>query len=317
MKVSIIVPVYKAEKSILRCTQSILNQSYKDIELIIVDDGSPDKSGEICDRYKRKKNVVVIHEKNLGVSHARNVGLQRATGDYIMFCDSDDYFENNLIKKVINATLKYDSDITIFGYFSETKNNKFNSSVVMPSEYVTKSEIIRHFTLDNEFGGYPFNKLYKRKILRDASFPENIGILEDTYFLCSALKYAKKIYYLGLPLYYYCYNPNSAVRNIDNLFSDHNTLKYLDSWNRILKDFDFNLKEKDLIYIAMFGMAIDFKWIIVSHHYSINKRMLDNLDYYISKYKMLFYKSKSIPMKRKIKVTIKIMITKLLIAFKG
>ena len=67
MKVSIIVPVYKAEKSILRCIQSILNQSYKDIELIIVDDGSPDKSGEICDRYKRKKNVVVIHEKNLGV----------------------------------------------------------------------------------------------------------------------------------------------------------------------------------------------------------------------------------------------------------
>ncbi|WP_217270423.1 glycosyltransferase family 2 protein, partial [Lactobacillus helveticus] len=122
-KVSIIVPVYKAENSIRKCIDSILTQTYREIELILVDDGSPDRSGQICDKYQSDTRVKVIHTLNKGVSHARNIGLDHATGDYITFCDSDDFYEPFFIENMVQTALRYNSDITICGYYLEEKHH--------------------------------------------------------------------------------------------------------------------------------------------------------------------------------------------------
>ena len=112
--ISVIVPVYKTEEYLERCVNSILNQTYKDIELIIVDDGSPDKCPAICDTFAQMdERVKVIHKVNGGVSTARNAGLEIATGDYIAFVDSDDYIELDMYEKMISKAVEYDCDVVM------------------------------------------------------------------------------------------------------------------------------------------------------------------------------------------------------------
>ncbi|MCD5518236.1 glycosyltransferase [Lactobacillus delbrueckii subsp. sunkii] len=256
--VSIIVPVYKVEKYLNQCVESIINQTYKKLEIILIDDGSPDDSGAICDGYANDPRVKVIHSTNHGVSHTRNTGLEQATGDYIAFCDSDDYYALDYVEKNISTALEQDSDITISGYYVE-QCGKFVSSVHLEGGSLSVEDVVRHFTIDNEFGGYCWNKLYKRKILQDVKFPDDMAILEDTYFLCSAMRRAKRIYYLAEPLYYYCDNQYSATRNVDTLYSDHDTIKYIDSYRKILTDHKLSQRSIDIIRGVMFEMAVIFR----------------------------------------------------------
>ncbi|MBT9050681.1 glycosyltransferase family 2 protein [Lactobacillus delbrueckii subsp. bulgaricus] len=165
-----------AEASIARCIESILNQTYHNIELLLVDDGSPDNSGEICDRYAGDSRVKVIHNTNQGVSHARNTGLEYTTGEYITFCDSDDYYAPNHVEKNISIALEQGSDITISGYYIE-QCGRFVSSVHMQDGPLLVEDVVRHFTIDNEFGGFCWNKLYKREILKDVKFPDDMEVL--------------------------------------------------------------------------------------------------------------------------------------------
>lgn len=308
IKVSIVVPVYKAQATIKQCIESILGQTYKNIELILIDDGSPDKSGYICDQYKVDPRVIVIHDKNHGVSHARNIGLHKAAGDYVTFCDSDDYYSNDHIEQLINVAVIKRSDITISGYYVEN-SDQFTSSVCSQSSgYISQYDVVNHFTLDNEFGGFCWNKLYKRDILSGVEFPEDIDILEDTYFLCLAMKKAKAMYYIAEPSYYYCDNPSSAVRNIDNLYTKNNTVKYVDSWNKILKNIQFDKSIRELINIAMFEISVTFKADILKNH-RINKKVaLKSLNYNILKFKTTFLHCRDISLKHKIKIILKLRI---------
>lgn len=111
--ISVVVPVYKVEKYLERCINSVLSQSYKDLEVILVDDGSPDKCGKICDEYAKKDDrVKVIHKENGGQSSARNIGIQEAKGQYISFIDSDDYLEKNAYETLIKVATTTNADIT-------------------------------------------------------------------------------------------------------------------------------------------------------------------------------------------------------------
>ena len=113
-KISVIVPVYKAEKFLSNCIKSILNQTYHDLEVILVDDGSPDSSGQICEEYAKKDNrIKVIHQKNAGVAAARNVGLDLATGDYITFVDSDDYIRPQMYEKMLKCAQNNHCDLVM------------------------------------------------------------------------------------------------------------------------------------------------------------------------------------------------------------
>ena len=117
MKVSIVIPVYNVEKYLARCIQSVINQTYENIEIILVDDGSMDSSGKLCDTYKMKDNrIKVIHQRNLGVSAARNVGLDLAEGDSITFIDADDYVAENYIETLVNLMKKEKAEISILSY---------------------------------------------------------------------------------------------------------------------------------------------------------------------------------------------------------
>lgn len=306
VKVSIIVPVYKAEASIARCIEAILGQTYRNIELLLVVDGSPDNSGAICDSYANDPRVKVIHNTNRGVSYTRNTGLAYATGDYIAFCDSDDYYAPDHIEKNISTALAQDSDITISGYYIE-QHGEFVSSVHLQSGLLSENNIVRHFTIDNEFGGFCWNKLYKREILHGVKFPTDLAILEDTYFLCSALEHAKKIYYLAEPLYYYCDNQNSATRKMDTLYSDHDTVKYIDSYRKILAEHCLDQKSVDIIHGAMFETAVAFRSFEYQGRHRVNQRLVENLETDIKLLRKGYYHCSEFSLKRKIKWTLKML----------
>ena len=125
MKISVIIPVYNVEKYLKRCLDSVINQTYKNLEIILIDDGSTDKSGNICDEYAAKdKRIIVIHKENGGLSDARNKGLDICTGDYISFIDSDDWIENGFYEYVVNNVK--DNDLLIFDYYiTNGKNSKW------------------------------------------------------------------------------------------------------------------------------------------------------------------------------------------------
>ncbi|MBQ9782222.1 MAG: glycosyltransferase family 2 protein [Clostridia bacterium] len=166
--ISVIVPVYNVQKYLPRCIESILNQSYKDIELILVDDGSPDNTGEICDYYAKKDSrVVVIHKENGGVSSARNAGLNIAKGKFINFVDSDDYIPNDSLENLINLQKENDADLVCCTFERLLQNGnivqtKFYDKVLYIDNI--KSEEVNIF-LSNHFRG-PCAKLYRSSILK-------------------------------------------------------------------------------------------------------------------------------------------------------
>ena len=118
MKVSVIIPVYNVEKTLPRCIDSVIGQSLKDIEIILVDDGSPDKSPEICDEYRCKDSrIKVFHKPNEGLGYTRNYGIERAQGEYVAFVDSDDYIASDMLDKLYNTAIKEDADVVYGGYY--------------------------------------------------------------------------------------------------------------------------------------------------------------------------------------------------------
>ncbi|MEE5988837.1 glycosyltransferase [Ligilactobacillus equi] len=314
-KVSIIVPVYKAEKFINRCVDSLLRQTYENIEIILIEDGSSDKSGEMIDKIDDSR-VKVIHNKKSGVSRTRNVGLGLATGDYVTFCDSDDYYSDDHVEKMLLIAEKKDADIVISGYYAQN-GESFNSSVKMESHSVSNDEIVKHFCIDNEFGGFCWNKLYRRDVICNDQFPEDLDILEDTYFLCLGMKKSRKIYYLAEPLYYYCTNQDSAVRNIDNLFSNSNTVKYIDSYEKIMNDFDFSLRAKNNIESTIYDMAVYFRKMELQGLHHGSEELMNYLNSRIKKYYSVYYRNSDIPLKKKIKSTLQFIIPRLRKMFKN
>lgn len=202
-EISVIVPVYKVEKYIHRCVDSILTQTFTDFELILVDDGSPDNCGAICDEYAAKDDRIrVIHQENGGVSKARNVGLDVAEGEYIAFCDSDDFLENDYLEKIS----EHKSDLVICGTIvvDETET-VIETRSFTDREYNTRDEI-DFGTIYREFAAYsPYGKLFRNKILKEAHicFPEGISWGEDGMFVADYLCQINSLRVLSYSGYYY------------------------------------------------------------------------------------------------------------------
>lgn len=175
VKISVLVPVYNVEKSLDRCMESILNQTFKDIEIIMVDDGSIDGSPAICDRYGEKyDNVKVIHKENEGLGPTRDRGVREASGEYIYHCDSDDWLKEDLLEKAYEAITKADADVCIFGYdlFTEESGEmKPYGNVHLADGLYTSHEEITRLFVDNYYNGFivmsAWNRLYKRSFIVD------------------------------------------------------------------------------------------------------------------------------------------------------
>lgn len=213
---SIIVPAYNVEKYLPRCLDSILAQTYKNIEVILIDDGSPDNSGAICDEYASGDNRIrVFHIENNGVSSARNLGLKEARGDYIGFVDSDDYIAPEMYEVLVKNLEEYNADISICGFSQEDINGQFH-------RYFKKDVTINLSTdeqieclLENRYYRCSiWDRIFKKEVLNNVSFHKDIKIYEDMLFDYEAIKNSKKAVYTSTPYYYYCENDsNSAARS--------------------------------------------------------------------------------------------------------
>ncbi|MGJ0706244.1 glycosyltransferase family 2 protein, partial [Enterococcus avium] len=179
-EISIIVPVYDVEKYLKKCVDSILNQTFKDFELILVDDGSPDNSGAICDQYAEKDSRVrVIHKENGGLSDARNAGIEVARGKYLGFVDSDDFVNEDMYKQLYTSIIENNADLSICGIFDlyegKTPIKKTEKKLLL-----NRNEAMIMIFHGNEISVHAYNKLYKKEIFESLRYP--VGKYhEDSY----------------------------------------------------------------------------------------------------------------------------------------
>ena len=210
-KVSIIVPVYNVEKYLSKCLDSLVNQTLKDIEIIIVNDGSPDQSQDIIDNYAKRysKKIRAFQKENGGLSDARNYGLKRAKGEFILFVDSDDYIDVTTCEKLYNKAISDNYDIVLFKYYIVYPSSKKLMNVL--NNYKNKSNISnREYLLSTPSA---CNKLFKTKFLIDNNFAFPVGIIYEDYASISTLiLYNPKIAFVNQALYYYMQSDISITR---------------------------------------------------------------------------------------------------------
>lgn len=211
--ISIIVPVYKVEKYLHRCVDSILAQTYNNIELLLIDDGSPDNSGMICDEYAEKDSRVrVFHKPNGGVSSARNLGLREAKGEYIGFVDSDDYVLPKMYETMIDLIKSQGADIAICGYQKELKDGSFEPYWKdQLTSFFNKEQMIANLLTNHYYTCSVCSMLFSKSVIRSVSFDENKNHNEDLLFIYETMKNADKATFHSVPYYFYCTNEGSAT----------------------------------------------------------------------------------------------------------
>lgn len=216
-KVSLIVPVFCVEKYIRQCIESLIHQTYQNLEIILVDDGSPDVCPVICDEYsKRDPRIIVIHKENEGVSKARNIGLDIATGDYIGFVDSDDYVDEKMYEKLVKLCEEYNTSMASVRYNEinekAVKGKKCTGSISI----LDSSEYLWNMAFPNEkcfITASVWTNLYKKELITGIRFPEDRKIAEDSAFNQEAIVRAGEIVYLDMDLYHYRIRDTSVIHS--------------------------------------------------------------------------------------------------------
>lgn len=215
VKLSIIIPVYRVEATLNRCIESVVTQDYEDFELILVDDGSPDSSPQMCDNWAVKdRRIKVIHKGNGGLSDARNAGIEIAQGDYLTFIDSDDYIaEHTLAPLMQKLTERPDIDILeypVYVFYGSPKQHllEFQGDTTYHDmdDYWYKGQAYQH--------SYAWNKIYRAELFHDVRFPKGI-IFEDMHTLPRLLKQTKTVVTTGQGCYYYCMNDAGITATAD------------------------------------------------------------------------------------------------------
>ena len=236
--VSVIIPVYNVEKYVEKCIKSVLNQSLKSIEIIIVNDGSTDKSKDIVTKISTmNNNIKVINQKNNGLSEARNVGIKSARGKYIFLLDSDDYLEKHVLENMVNRAEKDDADIVIGKFnFVYENNDRKKSSVNWLDEslLVNNVEAIKELLLLEKFQFHACGKLYKRELFKKIYFPKN-KYFEDLATTYKLIYKAKKIVYINESCYEYLIRKGSIC---NSSFEERHLdfINHIDDMEKFFKD---------------------------------------------------------------------------------
>lgn len=220
--ISVIVPIYNTEKYLNRCIQSVVNQTYKYLEIILVDDGSPDRCGRICDWWaENDRRIRVIHKKNGGPSDARNVGMDIATGEYVGFVDGDDYIHPEMYQRLYDSIIQCNANIAVCGYY---RVDESNGSIISVEKTQEVGVIGKQDALLGLVKSVPlmvmWNKLYTREVVTDLRFPRG-KISEDIFILPSIYDRCERVVCISECLYYYAQTPNSITRC-------ERTVKYMD-----------------------------------------------------------------------------------------
>ena len=250
VKVSVIVPVFNVEKYLRKCVDSIINQTLEDIEIILVDDGSPDNCPQICDEYAEKDSrIKVIHQQNSGQSKARNVGMEVAKGEYIGFVDSDDYIESDMYECLYNIAVNNNVDVVSsacyrnIGDIQSILGFSFIKNTIIIKEHI--KELVCN-CMTNKVIWFTWKSIFRKKMLVDngIKFPDGINYGEDPIFNLDAYMNSDKIYYFDKPLYHYVFRENSTCTvKYKNNFSEKLQKKYLSIIDRFKK---YNIEEYEM-----------------------------------------------------------------------
>ena len=298
--ISIIVPVYNVEKYLEKCINSILNQTYKNIEIILIDDGSTDNSGKICDDFSlRFKNIFAFHKINGGSSSARNYGIKKANGNYIMFVDSDDWIDNDMVEFLYNNLKENNCDISISGRYinyengvqiiSSARNEKF---VFTPEQAVIALNSYQHFDSS------ACDRMFNINLFDDIEFPVGKKC-EDIYVMYKLLLKSKRTVYWSLPKYHYFQRPNSVSRN--NNFED-----YLIKATKSQIDY-FEENYPNLLYVAyttFFFANIGSYNKIIKNKISVDTVIINDIKTNCDKYLKYVLNNKSIKIQKRIQAFI-------------
>lgn len=277
VKISIIIPIFNSERELNRCVDSVLNQNFKDFEIILINDGSTDRSGFICEEYKKKDNrISIVHCENGGVSKARNIGLSRANGEFIMFMDSDDWIESNTLEVLYKNIDGRELIIYGFVYDLYKKETLIRSSIKSTlSDYnINNSNISEKFrylfnTIDFSSS---CNKLFKGSIIRNNNimFNENMGIFEDLYFNIKVLKKVNDIKIIHNVLYHY--TSNNEIFHLNKRKSNicEDILIVADKLLEYIEEININLYDREEIYgycLTIYGLCLKS---IATNHKNLN-----------------------------------------------
>ena len=266
--VSIVIPVYNAEKYLARCLDSIVNQTHKNIEILLINDGSVDNTFNICEEYARNdRRIKLFHEDNQGVSVARNCGIDNATGEYLVFIDADDYIEHNYVETLVNTIEKEKVDMVICGIkeiiSDSTINRKARGEItgVLGDDYFN---II-------DFLCVPFSKIYRNQIIKEQKlkFLKELNYAEDELFNLNYYKNVKSYVFIDSPLYIYDHHLNS-LSDKKNLRSSKHLTDYVSKLyleRKILDEVKFDRKEqvigeqgmRAILYMASLDTYLAFK----------------------------------------------------------
>lgn len=264
-KISVIIPMYNAEKTIIRCITSILNTKFQNYEIIIIDDGSTDSSFLLVKEFvEGYDNITVFAQKNRGISAARNKGLELSTGDIITFVDSDDYVNEDYLLKIAKAYEDSKTDIVFFSYQRVTAEGDIVSVHQLPTINDDYYQNLVDLSMNDIFG-YAWIKAYKRSVIGDIRFDEDVKLFEDEIFSCKVLKNPVNIKYLNEILY--CY-----VRTNGTLFNQTNQhyckiCNYVWSeWLSLLKNYD---KRNEILQHKANHMVKNCKWYVLERNVKI------------------------------------------------
>ena len=256
-KISVIIPIYNVEKYLKRCIESIIKQTYSNLEIILVDDGSPDGCAKICDEYKNKdERIVVIHKKNGGLSDARNAGLKVATGEIISYIDSDDYVDLDMYEKMTKAMEEKNADIVVCGTNIDYEDGHTKVKCEKEEKSFNREEALIELNSFKSFDMAVWNKLYKREVVDKIEFP--VGKKSEDYFVMyQYFARAKKVVIINQAKYHYFQRSNSISRG-KNVTHD-----YIEG-SKSQKEF-FKKNFPDLNYVG--NTAYAFSYIATYNRY--------------------------------------------------
>lgn len=265
LKVSIIIPVHNAENTLNRCIESVLCQSYKNIECILVENGSSDNSPFLCSMYAEKyKNIISKSIGSKGVSYARNCGLSLATGDIIGFCDADDFLEINAIELVVDEFKKNENVISVFGAFNigtiDENGILHNTYKGLRNKKISIPKAMELVIVNDSVMGSVWNKYYRTEVLKNMSFDCSLSYCEDMHFnvkVLNSIRSKKKVKVISSKLYCYMENVNSLTHSEDILFDDKDELKYIVALKKIENECKSNKRIKRLCKMKIACFSID------------------------------------------------------------
>lgn len=293
-KISVIIPVCNGEKFLNRCLDSLINQTYRNFEIIIIDDGSTDKTREIIQEYiNSDSRIIVITKKNSGVSDSRNLGIAKATGDYITFVDADDWLEKNTLESM-NELLEEKYDVIRYNYFKNYNNgiqkeNKYE--IELSNRKLTKVEVQKQILpqiLSGEMPAYVWLLLIRKDVIdKTEKFNTTLSMMEDTVFYINLFTNIENMYISNENLYHYYYDLNSAshsfknaMRNLDNVI----LVNKIES--KVIYDNDLDVEKNTVILNTAHANIIEDTCFIIFKNYAISEtkekiyKICNNVDVY-------------------------------------